>query len=461
MKRILLLLIAATVMAACSTDEKNALPGIYLKNGLIETYPTDTLHLTGTISNYVGLGSLTFSCQEWEYEKTYDLSGQNPVVFNYEHTLIVPDAATFDVPVLEIIATDINGLQSVKNVPVKYLVDQVAPSISPAIPQQFAVDYNLEAGKGIWEADFTIYDRRGLKSVVIDIPGIGYSETFTFSETDRLTFDDKRMICSFKKSIEFVKQDDYQVTVTAYDLVGNKLEANAQAIVMVPEVEDPVSSWPGLYLVNASENPDDYVDGYYKYMDVCYDADGASIPYTYQTTFYAPIDNMPIYLVPSKSMDADIIGVSPRVSSKLLNKSGYAVPIQVPGPSGYYGLYVDMIAHTYEFWEVDPEASSTKCTENVWVSGTGFNEFSDWGALESPMVRDGYRYTQEGLSVKAGFVAYYFYTANWARVFRASDDSHYWFESADGTCAKPSTEYEGEVVLTFDSVLPYGTIKKK
>lgn len=461
MKRILLFCLAAAAMAACNTEEKNALPGIYLKNSQIETFPTDTMHLAGTISNYVGLGSLTFSCAEWEYEHTYDLSGQKPMVFNYEHMLVVPESATFDAPVLEITATDVNGLQSVKNIPVKYLVDYVAPALSPAIPQQFAVDYDLEAGEGVWEAEFSVYDRRGLKSVTVAIPGIDYSEEITFSETDKLTFEDKRMSCRFKESIEFLQQEDYTVTVTAYDLVGNKLELNAQAIVMVPEEEDPVSNWPGLYLVDASEDPDDYVDGYYRYMDVCYDADGNTIPYTYQTTFYAPTDNMSLYIVPAKSMNADIIGVSPRVSSKLLNKRDYAVPIKVPGGAGYYGLYIDMVAHTYEFWEVDPEASSTLCTEDVWISGTGFNEFADWGCLETPMTRDGYRYTQEGLTVKAGFVAYYFYTDNWARVFRASDDSHYWFESAEGTCAKPSTEYEGEVVLTFDSVLPYGTIKKK
>lgn len=453
LKRILLILSTLLILFACSQEGRDALPGIYLKNQTIETFQTDSLFLTGTVSNYVGLASLTFTCDEWQYEKSYDLSSQKPVVFNYDHLLIVPDNATFDSPVLVITATDINGLQSHKEVPVKYLVDQIAPVLKPALPEQFGVDYDLSVGNGVWEADFTVYDRRGLKTLTVEIPGL--------SMKDELTFDDERMSHSYKKTITFDTQADYEVQITATDLVGNMYELNAQAIVMVPEVEDPVMNWPGLYLVDADEDPNDYVDGYYRFMDVCYDADGATIPYTYQGTFYAPTDNMSLYIVPTKSMDADIIGLSPRISSKIMNKKGYVVPIPVPAKAGYYGLYVDLINHTFEFWEVDPEASTTLCTENVWVSGTGFNEFSDWGALTDPMIKDGYRYIQEGLSVKAGFVAYYFYTADWARVFRASEDSHYWFESADGTCAKPSTEYEGEVVITYDTVLPYGIMKKK
>lgn len=459
-KRILFFCIALAVAAACNTDEKNALPGIYLKNEAVETFPTDTMHLTGTISNYIGLGSLTFRCAEWDYEYSYDLTAQKPVVFNYEHVLIVPETATFDEPVLEIVAKDINGLESVKNYPVKYLVDQIAPVLVPALYDQFGVDYDPETGSGVWDANFSVYDRRGLKSVTIEIPQIDYEKKLTFKDGG-LTFEDERMTYHFKESISFTQMLDYEVNILAVDMVGNKYEATHLAIVMEPEEEDPVMNWPGLYLVNADEDPDDYVDGYYKYMDPCYDESGATIPYTYQTTFYAPVDNMKVYMVPTKSMDADIIGRSPRISSKILNKKDYVVPVTVPGEAGYYGIYVDLVGHKYEFWEVDPEASETKCTEDVWFSGTGFNEISDWGALESPMVRDGYRYTQEGLSVKAGFVGYYFYTAEWARVFRGSEDSHWWYEAADGPTAKPSTEYEGEVVITFDSVLPYGTIKKK
>lgn len=39
-------------------------------------------------------------------------------------------------------------------------------------------------------------------------------------------------------------------------------------------------------------------------------------------------------------------------------------------------------------------------------------------------------------------------------------EGKWWFESAEGSCVTYSTDYAGEVVVTFDTAYPWGTIKK-
>ena len=424
------------------------MPGLYVEQQTIKTFPTDTVRLKGTASNYVGLKSVTLSCDAWEVVQVYDLSSRKPVVFNYDYQMIVPESASFENAQMDVIVEDIYGQETSKSITMDFLADLVPPAVTPVLLEQISVDFDTESGKGVWSINAGLYDRRGLKQIKVEIPDVSYSETTPLSG----------MRYDYIKNIEFSSPGNYDATVTVTDMAGNNMVMMTEVIVMLKEDSDPIQNWDGLYLVDSAENPDDYVDGFYKFVQPCYDDAGAVIPYTYQCNFYAPTADTKIYLTSSKTMDGDLIGISPYVSTKLLNKNGYVHPIPVPG-AGYYGIWVDLLNGQYSFWEIDPETSATKCSEDIWVSGTGFSAFADWGATAEPMTRDGYRYSQE-LAVNAGTVQYYFYTAGWARVFRASADCLYWFESARGPCAAPATEYTGPVEMIFDSVLPYGVIKK-
>lgn len=440
--RFLVVISAAGILMACQKEGADIKPGLYVDQEIIKTFPTDTVRLKGTASNYIGMTSVVISCEAWNITEKYDLAAQTPEVFNFDYQLIVPSSATFNSVALDVEVTDVNGLKTVKSIPVEELEDFIAPSASPVLPEQVAVDYDYEAGKGDLTINLSLYDRRGLKSVTVDVPGISVSETTELSG----------MNATFSKTISFTRSGNYEVTVTVTDLAGNNAVLATEAVVMVAIEADPVENWSGLYLFNAAENPADYVDGFYKFMDP------DTEPYTYKGSFYAPTADTKIYLAPTKSTDADLLGVDPNVSTKLMNKNGYVVPITVPG-AGYYGIWVDILNGTFSFWEIDPETSATKCSEDIWVSGTGFSTFADWGATTEAMTRDGYRYTQN-LAVNAGTIAYYFYTSGWARVFRADVQAKWWFESASGDVANASTDYTGPVEVIFDSVLPYGVIKK-
>lgn len=441
--RLMMVISVAGLILACQKEGADVKPGLYTEMETIKTFATDTVRVKGTASNYVGLSSVVLRWEAWELEEVYDLSSQKPVVFNFDYQLIVPADAKFSDVSMDVIVTDVNGLETVRNIAIEELADFIPPTASPALPEQVAVAYDPASGKGEITFSFNLYDRRGLKSAKIDVPGISVSESVDLSG----------MTAAYSKKLTFTESGNYDVTVTFTDLAGNNLVMTTEAVVMIEVASDPIQEWPNLFLFDAAGNPDDYVDGFFKYMD----ADAAT-PYAYQTTFYASSADMKVYLAPTKSLDGDLIGVDPNVSTKLMNKNGYVAPISVPG-QGYYGIWVDLQNGTFSYWEIDPEASATKCAEDIWVSGTGFSSFADWGATAEAMTRDGYRFTQN-LSINAGTLAYYFYTSGWARVFRADADSYWWFESAEGGTAAPATDYTGEVQITFDSVLPHSVIKK-
>ena len=441
-------LVALSFFASCAREGSDVAPGLWVKNSSVKTFPSDTVLVTGTASNYVGISSVAFVCEEWGLEKVYDLSATTPEVFNFDHQLVVPEDATFEAPVLNIVVTDVNGLKTSKDVTINFLADTVLPAAEPVFAEQISVEYDLEAGNGIWKINVELYDRRGLAELILQIPGIELSETIPLTG--------EKM--KYTKDIIFDKAGNYEVSFKVADKADNVLAMNTEVVVMPREDEDPVETWSTMFLFNANESADDYVDGYYKYMDQVYGTDGNVLPYEYQCVFYAPTDDTKLFFAPTQSSSADLLGVSPYVSSKLMNKNGYVLPVKVPG-KGYWGVWIDIKNHAYEFWEVNPAEAELKCTEDVWVSGTGFASFADWGSLAEPMTLDGYVYSQN-LEVNAGTIQYYFYTANWARVFRASKDRFWWFESASGDCATVITDYSGPVTVSFDTVLPYGTIKK-
>ena len=221
-------------------------------------------------------------------------------------------------------------------------------------------------------------------------------------------------------------------------------------VAMLREDEDPIQDYAQMYVVDASENPDDYIDGYYRYMDRMGE-------YQYQGAFYAATDGAQAYFVPTRSLDGDLYGVSPYSSGKLMNKNGYVVPVTFE-QKGRYGVWIDLQAHTYSIWplEIDPNA----CTEPLWMSGTGFS-FGDWGSSDEMIQTEPYHYEVETeITDYTGDRQYYFYTNGWARVFRADTEGNWWFESAEGSCVIFDTDYRGPVRVTFDTASPWGTIKK-
>ena len=440
-EKLYLLLAIVCLVIGCGDDKEDVAPGLYVENEEIETFPGDTVLVSGTASNYAGLESITLSCEGWDVHKVYNLSEHKPKVFNYDYQLIVPKNATFDEHLM-ITIRDVNGWETKKNVLLGYVADMKSPVLHTQLPERISVDFSTTTNKGSWNLNVAFTDERELKDVRLQIPGIQLDETVKLSGRNG----------ELKRTIDF-ETGEFPVIITITDAGGNETIVRTTVVVMLAEEEDPIQDYAQMYVVNAGENPDDYVNGYYRYMD-------RKGEYQYEGKFYAPADNTQLYFVPTKSMDGDLFGTSPYVSSKLMNKNGYVVPVILP-KKGYYGIWIDLKAHTYQTWNYEIPASSY--TGALQVSGTGFT-IGDWVVPAENMnkVDNDYRYEydMELVNGYASYYQYYFCSPDWARVYRADVDGNWWFEAAAGSCISFKTTYSGKVRVSFDTAAPWGTMKK-
>ena len=92
----LVLLLVTVTMAACSEDGADQNPGLWTALDKIETFPGDTVLVTGQVSNYIGMRSVEITCAAWGIDKVYMLDGEHSKVFTYNYRMPVPQDATFD-----------------------------------------------------------------------------------------------------------------------------------------------------------------------------------------------------------------------------------------------------------------------------------------------------------------------------------------------------------------------------
>ena len=432
-----LMTIAVICIPGCSNEYDDVAPGSYVDTERIETFPGDTVSVAGTASNGSPISFVSIVCEAWGVNQVYDRTTYEDNVFDYEYQLIVPKDATFN-QVLTVTVKCENGKSTVREIPISFLPDTSAPTVTPAFNAQVGVDFDTEQQKAVWDIDFTAMDDRRLKSVHISIPALSYDETVEVSDRS----------ASVKKTVEFTTTSSYPCVITIEDASGNKSVNNIEVMVMLSETENPIQDYPGMYVVDANENPDDYIDGYYRWMD-------RKGEYQYEGKFYAATDNSKIFFTPERNLDGDLYGVSPYVSSKLMNNNGYAVPVTI-SKAGYYGIWIDLQAHTYSIWALEIPTGAYN-----GELGMGYT-FDNW--TTSPLVNmtkvTDYRYNVL-LDLTGEYdYQYYFYSSDWLRVFRADAEGKWWFEAASGTCVTFHTDYSGEVIVTFDTAYPWGTIKK-
>lgn len=444
--KLYLLLTLICFAVGCDDDKEDVAPGLYVASEEIETFPGDTVLVSGTASNYAGLASITLSCEGWGIHKVYDLNGQNPKVFNYDYRLVVPKTAAFEENLL-ITICDVNGWETKKNVLLTYIADMESPVMQTQLPSRIAVDFNTATNKGSWNLNLKFTDDRDLKSVRMQIPDMQIDETVAVSGRSG----------ELKRTIDFTT-GEFPVTLTVTDAGGNETIVNTTVVVMLAEEEDPFEDYPVMWVVNASEKAEDYLDGYYAPMI-------HKGEYQYEGKFYADKEDFQVFFTSGKTMNGDLFGVSPYVNSKLMNKNGYVVPVTIAEP-GYYGVWIDLQAHTYSVWKL--EFSTTPYTGSLTISGCGFSDFADWGTSATEMARDGYRYTCT-LNQIGGYTATRQYYAarvsDWGYILRywTSDEGCGWWEdttNAGGAVCSYTSDYDGEVQITFDTAILWATIKK-
>lgn len=436
------------ILAACSDDHDDVRPGIYVENQVMESFPGDTLNISGQISNYVGMKSVSLVCDDWKINQTYDLSNQNPKVWMLNCQVPVPKDAKFD-NTLKIVVADINGLENVREVQVVFAPDTKSPTFVN-LDDYISVDYDLNKKEGVYQMNFLCCDDREVASMTVKIPGLGYEETFKGAGKRQVNPD---------KQLTFTETGTYEMYLSATDVSGNVVSDSSSITVLPTEAEDPIENYNQMYAVQlVNENPDDYIDGYYHYMKKVGD-------YQYQCVVHAESATDGFLFVPSKTMKGYVYGSSPYANFKILNKAGYVKPTCMSA-AGYYTLTIDIQKHSFKAEPLDV----TKAYNNnsLLASGDGFRSWDDWGAMKKIADYCYKIYADQDGSAKPEWGRYYYFVGvtadggwDWSRIFRADAEGHEWYETDGGSGALTyDSQYDGKVEVTFDTAIPYGTIKK-
>lgn len=438
------LLASALAFSACSEEGEDLRPGLWSDANVIETFPGDTVLVNGQVSNYIGMSSVAISCEAWGINKVYDLSGQKPKVFNYNYQLIVPKDAEFDQE-LHIMVSDKNGTENKKTVTLKYLPDTTAPSLAEDLASDVSVDYDTQLGRADWNLSLDAVDDRTLKSYTLDIPDLNIHEEVELSGRR----------AKIEKTISISQVGSFPMTLTIEDESGNRLERTCNVISMLKEDEDAIADYPQMYMYNAEEDASDYIYGYYRYMD-------RTDAYQYSCKIYAEKDGAKFYFVPTESQTGDKFGTSPYVSSKLMNKNGYVVPVVVE-KKGYYYVWLDLQNHRYVLTPYEVESTVWKGT--LVVTGEGFSDMGDW-AFSSAMKSAGSDYRKSiELGINSSSSSYSYCvtdgSAAWSQVWRMADGKWWWLDNAGygGSIATYRPGNAKKVLVTFDTAELWSTMK--
>lgn len=447
MKRFLyytFLLASVLAFSACSEEGEDMRPGLWNDGDVIETFPGDTVLVKGQVSNYVGMSSVSISCDAWNINKVYDLSKQKPKVFNYNYQLIVPADAAFDQE-LHICVSDKNGSENKRTVVLKYLPDTEAPMVAENMAGDVSVDFDTNTNKADWDLNLAVSDDRALKSYVIDVPDLNIHEEGEL----------KGRTATISKHIELTQVGSFPMTLTIEDECGNRMVRSCNLISMLAESEDAIADYPQMYMYNAEENASDYVYGYYRYMD-------RTDAYQYSCKIYAEKDGAKFYFVPTESQTGDKFGTSPYISSKLMNKNGYVVPVVVE-KKGYYYVWLDLQNHRYSLTPYEVESTIWK--GDLVVTGEGFSSMGDW-SFSSAMKPAGSDYRKSiELGINSNSSSYSYCvtdgTAAWSQVWRMSEGKWWWLDNAGygGSVATFKPGNAKKVLVTFDTAELWSTMK--
>ncbi|GHT67891.1 hypothetical protein AGMMS50239_31910 [Bacteroidia bacterium] len=379
-----------------SCEDKNGIPPkLSIEIEAIQTYPGDEILIQGTAGAVNALKSVEIVCEAWNIRKSYDIPDGKLNVLTIDYKFTIPNVSIAEMnQTLRITVVDVDGNISEKEIPISFIADETAPVFSskPATPA--AVDFVSAEGVGNYFLRLTVTDDRALSDLQIAIPDIGYMKDIPLSGKTQ----------DIVESIPFHSLGSFDGTLTLKDKTGNQ-SIYAITFITLNEDGDPISDYPYMYLIDTSDSPANYLHGYYKYM-------ARTDAYKYTTKFYAPVDNTPIAFVPTRILTGDYYGVSPSVTTKLLNKNGYVVPITLVH-KGYYEVEIDIQNKSYVITSYTPAPDYTGL-----LCITGINGWSLTPNMVNKYPDNDYLRTLD-VEVVQEPVSLTFTTPAWNPIFRA------------------------------------------
>ncbi|MDL2208982.1 hypothetical protein LJB97_05110, partial [Parabacteroides sp. OttesenSCG-928-O15] len=180
--------------------------------------------------------------------------------------------------------------------------------------------------------NFSVSDDRALDYITIEIPGIDGYSPLTLSVGGNKTYEYSNRIV-----LPAILQD-YAVTITAYDMVGNS--SVTKSVISVSELQD----FEKMYLADVATVAELNSDVFGVPMLIEHIGE-----YEYKARYYCSKANTEIYFLPQKSDFAPIcFGLDPEDNTRLTDDPDLAQPIVLEQANIYYEITFNTMEATYE-----------------------------------------------------------------------------------------------------------------
>lgn len=320
----------------CSDDDgypdvDGQAPTLALTADHIQTAAGRNFTIKGTVSDKDGIAAIKLECSDLNLNKTIDL------IEIYEKPLETYELSySFDIQkdeigeqfTVKVTITDVGGRTVSQDVLITMDGDFESPTFTVSPDANVTVLIKAETK---FNLRFSIADDRALDQVTIEIPGIdGYTpRTLNANGEKAIDFSEQIMLPSVIQ--------DYNVTITAADMVGNT--SVVKSVISVSELQD----FAKMYLADVAtvEELNSDVFG----VPMLIEHTGA---YEYKARYYNQKANTEIFFLPQKSDFAPIcFGLDPNDSNKLTDDPETAKPIILEQANVYYEITFNTMDGTY------------------------------------------------------------------------------------------------------------------
>lgn len=415
-------------------ENDNVSPIVEFTHGELAGLPGETLRLTATISDNLGIKHIKVESAEWEFVEEIPFSTQNYVKsYELSYSFTIPETAprgsSADVVV---IATDQAGNVTTSPTNVKVIEEPAKLEILQSMGFSIVIDGKeaqvnnndvtfVDVADVKWTASMTLKSNRTkLARLQVVCPTLNVNDDIDLTN---LPSEDEGKTVKFEKAYEIKGEaDKHNFVFTLTDEKGST--ATYSPTISVKATFAKVNrKQTKLFTLDTSIDLQKVVFG----IPMLGEAK-ADESYKFTARYYADKPNTNVIFVSSRDRSATKYGIS--------NDQKYIIASENPNPFvlpavGYYEITVDLLLGTYQQKDIVPEGQKYPYTEEMYLAGGGCNGLGYDGNHPMEKIADTHRFRiAHNCNAEGGAIAFGIGGGVWLVAAGGNSDSdpEYWLQ---------------------------------